>query len=170
MFRPGTARRRRRRRVAIGTGDKAPEFDLEEAAGRPRIRLADYLGRANVLLVFHPFAFTPICAEEAMDLQDNLESFRNANTEIVFVSCDASAARQAWKRELGAEYVFASDFWSHGEVAKRYGVFDEETGAPIRGTFLIDRDGIVIWSLVKEGSARRTEMVPDSLGTIRETS
>jgi len=119
--------------VAIATGDRAPEFDLEEAAGKPRVRLSDYLGRSNVLLVFHPFAFTAVCAEEAMDLQENLESFRNANTEIVFVSCDASAARQAWKKELGAEYVFASDFWSHGEVAKSYGVFDDETGAPIRG-------------------------------------
>ena len=156
--------------MAIETGDAAPEFDLEETAGRPRIRLSDYLGRSNVLLVFHPFAFTPICAEEAMDLQENIESFRNANTEIVFVSCDASAARQAWKKELGAEYVFASDFWSHGETAKRYGVFDETTGAPIRGTFLIDRDGTVIWSLVKDDNTRRTEMVPESLDSARDAS
>jgi mycoredoxin-dependent peroxiredoxin len=154
--------------VTIATGDRAPEFDLDEAAERPRIRLSDYRGRSNVLLVFHPFAFTEVCAEEAQDLQENLESFRNANTEIVFVSCDAPAARQAWKRELGAEYTFASDFWGHGVVAKSYGVFDEETGAPIRGTFLIDRDGMVIWSLVKEPGTRRTEMVPESLETLDE--
>ncbi len=152
--------------MAIGTGDKAPEFDLEETPALPRVRLSDYLGRSNVLLVFHPFAFTAVCAEEAQDLQANLESFRNADTEIVFVSCDASAARQAWKRELGAEYTFASDFWSHGETAKRYGVFDEKNGAPIRGTFLIDKEGVVIWSLVKDTSTRRTEMVPESLGTL----
>ncbi|HEY9458070.1 MAG TPA: redoxin domain-containing protein [Gaiella sp.] len=154
--------------MTIATGDRAPEFDLDEAAGRPRIRLSDYRGRSNVLLVFHPFAFTEVCAEEAQDLQDNLESFRNANTEIVFVSCDAPAARQAWKRELGAEYTFASDFWGHGIVAKSYGVFNEETGAPIRGTFLIDRDGMVIWSLVKDSGTRRTEMVPESLETLDE--
>lgn len=154
--------------MTIATGDRAPEFDLDEAAGRPRIRLSDYRGRSNVLLVFHPFAFTEVCAEEAQDLQDNLESFRNANTEIVFVSCDAPAARQAWKRELGAEYTFASDFWGHGIVAKSYGVFNEETGAPIRGTFLIDRDGMVIWSLVKDSGTRRTEMVPESLQTLDE--
>ncbi|HET7368952.1 MAG TPA: redoxin domain-containing protein [Gaiella sp.] len=154
--------------MTIATGDRAPEFDLDEAAGRPRIRLSDYRGRSNVLLVFHPFAFTEVCAEEAQDLQDNLESFRNANTEIVFVSCDAPAARQAWKRELGAEYTFASDFWGHGIVAKSYGVFNEETGAPVRGTFLIDRDGMVIWSLVKDSGTRRTEMVPESLQTLDE--
>jgi peroxiredoxin len=154
--------------VTIGTGDTAPEFDLDEASGSPRVRLTDYLGRSNVLLVFHPFAFTEVCAEEAQDLQENLESFRNANTEIVFVSCDAPAARQAWKRELGAEYTFASDFWGHGIAAKSYGVFDEQTGAPTRGTFLIDRDGIVIWSLVKDSGTRRTEMVPQSLETLDE--
>ena len=154
--------------MTIGTGDRAPEFDLEEARDRPRVRLSDFLGRSNVLLVFHPFAFTEVCAEEAQDLQENLESFRNANTEIVFVSCDASAARQAWKRELGAEYTFASDFWGHGIAAKSYGVFNDEAGAPIRGTFLIDRDGVVIWSLVKDASTRRTEMVPGSLETLDE--
>lgn len=152
--------------MTIGTGDKAPEFDLEEAPDRPRVRLSDYLGRSNLLLVFHPFAFTDVCAEEALDLQENLESFRSANTEIVFVSCDAAAARQAWKRELGAEYVFASDFWGHGTVAKSYGVFNEETGAAIRGTFLIDREGTVIWSLVKDAGTRRTELVPGPLGTL----
>jgi peroxiredoxin len=156
--------------VAIGTGDKAPEFDLEEATGLPRVRLSDYLGRANVLLVFHPFAFTPVCSEEARDLQENLSFFRNANTEIVFVSCDTSAARQAWKRQLGAEYTFASDFWTHGDAAKRYGVFNETNGAPIRGTFLIDTDGVVIWSLVRDQSTRRTELVPDSLATLREAT
>ena len=154
--------------MTIGTGDRAPEFDLEEAHARPRVRLSDFLGRSNVLLVFHPFAFTEVCAEEAQDLQENLESFRNANTEIVFVSCDAPAARQAWKRELGAEYTFASDFWGHGVAAKSYGVFNEESGAPIRGTFLIDRDGIVMWSLVKDAGTRRTEMVPGSLETLDE--
>lgn len=152
--------------MAIGMGDRAPEFDLEEASGKPRVRLSDFRGKSNVLLVFHPFAFTPVCSEEARDLQENLPSFRNANTEIVFVSCDTSAARQAWKRELGAEYTFASDFWSHGETAKRYGVFNETNGAPIRGTFLIDTNGVVIWSLVKDSDTRRTEMVPESLETL----
>ena len=83
------------------TGERAPEFDLA-ITHEERVRLSDFRGRSNVLLVFHPFAFTPVCEDEARDLQENLESFRNAQTEIVFVSCDPSAARQAWKKELGA--------------------------------------------------------------------
>ena len=103
--------------MAIGTGEQAPEFDLEEAFGKPRLRLADFRGKRNVLLVFHPFAFTEVCREEALDLQANLESFHNAETDVIFVSCDAWAARQAWKEELGVTYAFASDFWQHGAAA-----------------------------------------------------
>jgi mycoredoxin-dependent peroxiredoxin len=153
---------RERSGMAVRTGEAAPEFDLEGAPGE-RVTLSELRGRANVLLVFHPFAFTPVCEEEARDLQENLQSFRDAQTEIVFVSCDPSAARQAWKAELGAEYAFASDFWPHGAAAKAYGVFNEATGAPHRGTFLIDRSGTVIWSLVNERDERRDEMVPESL-------
>ena len=151
--------------MAVRTGDAAPEFDLAVSA-RGRVRLSDFRGRSNVLLVFHPFAFTPVCEDEARDLQENLPAFRDAGTEIIFVSCDPSAARQAWKEEIGAEYVFASDFWPHGAAAKAYGVFNEENGAPHRGTFLIDRDGTIVWSLVKEGDEYRAEMVPDSLETL----
>jgi peroxiredoxin (alkyl hydroperoxide reductase subunit C) len=155
--------------MTVRTGDKAPEFDLE-VTHQERVRLSDFRGRSNVLLVFHPFAFTQVCEDEARDLQQNLESFRNAATEIVFVSCDPSAARQAWRRELGAEYTFASDFWTHGAAAKAYGVFNEANGAPHRGTFLIDTGGHVVWSLVKIRDERRTEMVPESLEVLEETA
>ena len=151
--------------MAIATGDRAPEFDLEVTKGE-RVRLSDFAGRRNVLLVFHPFAFTPVCEEEALDLQENLDSFSNAETDVVFVSCDPSAARQAWRRKLGATYTFASDFWPHGAAAKAYGVFDERNGAPLRGTFLIDKAGTVIWTLVHDDDTRRTELVPGSLGAV----
>ena len=142
----------------IAAGDKAPDFDLEGAHGE-RVRLADFRGEKNVLLVFHPFAWTPICTEEALDLQTNLATFRDADTEVVLVSCDPAPARQAWKEDIGAEYAFPSDFWSHGAAAKAYGVFNEKTGAPVRGTFLIDKKGTVIWSLVNDPGTRREELV-----------
>ena len=151
--------------MAVRTGEVAPEFDLE-VSQRKRVKLSDFRGRSNVLLVFHPFAFTAVCEDEARDLQENLQAFRDAETEIVFVSCDSWAARQAWKRDLEAEYTFASDFWPHGAAARAYGVFNEALGSPHRGTFLIDKDGVVIWSLVKERDEYREELVPESLETL----
>ena len=151
--------------MAVRTGDSAPEFDLEVDHGK-RVSLSEFRSRANVLLVFHPFAFTPVCEDEARDLQENLQSFRDAGTEIVFVSCDPAAARQAWKADLVAVFRVSSDLWPHGAAAKAYGVFNQANGAPHRGTFLIDREGTVIWSLVKERDERRTEMVPESLDAL----
>ena len=146
----------------IQTGSEAPDFDLEVDRAR-RARLADFRGERNVLLVFHPFAWTPVCEEEALDLQANLPSFASADTEVVLVSCDPAPSRQAWREKLGLEYTLASDFWPHGEAAKAYGVFDAQSGSPVRGTFLIDKQGVVVWSLVKEDNARREELVSGPL-------
>ena len=151
-YRPsGTARRNR----VIEIGSDAPDFDLEVDSST-RVRLSDFRGRRNVLLVFHPFAFTAVCEEEALDLQENLPAFESAETDVLLVSCDSAPSRQAWKEKLGLTYTLASDFWPHGEAARAYGVFDEKKGAPIRGTFLIDKGGVVVWSLVNDaGTAAR---------------
>ncbi len=153
--------------MAIETGSVAPDFDLE-IDGPERVRLADFRGRRNVLLVFHPRAFTPVCEEEALDLQENLPSFEQADTDVVLVSCDTAPARQAWKRQLGLTYTLASDFWPHGAAAAAYGVFDDTRGTAIRGTFLIDKSGVVVWSLVTGADTRRTELVSGPLGARTE--
>lgn len=151
----------------IETGSRAPDFDLQ-VIGPERVRLADFRGRRNVLLVFHPFAFTPLCEDEARDLEENQASFDSADTDVVLVSCDTAAARQAWKRQLGLTYTLASDFWPHGAAAKAYDVFDETKGAAVRGTFLIGKDGIVVWSLVNDADTRRTEIVSGPLGAAQK--
>jgi len=146
----------------IETGTQAPDFDLEVDRAH-RVRLADFRGKRNVLLVFHPFAFTPVCEEEALDLQANLSSFESADTDVILVSCDSAPARQAWREQLKLEYTLASDFWPHGAVSRAYGVFDEDKGAPVRGTFLIDKTGVVVWGLVNEDNARREQLVSGPL-------
>jgi peroxiredoxin len=148
----------------IETGSEAPEFDLQ-VNGSERVRLADFRGRRNLLLVFHPYAWTPICEEEARDLQENLPAFESAETDVVLVSCDSAPARQAWKEKLGLTYTLAADFWPHGEVAAAYGVFDDSSGAAVRGTFLIDKNGVVVWSLVNDADTRRDELVSGPLAT-----
>jgi peroxiredoxin len=153
--------------MTIQTGSEAPDFDFEVDRDT-RARLSDYRGRRNVLLVFHPFAFTPVCEEEARDLEENLPSFASADTEVLLVSCDSAPSRQAWKEKLGLSYTLGSDFWPHGAGAKAYGVFDESRGAPVRGTFLIDKQGIVVWSLVKDADTRRTELVSGPLAVAAE--
>ena len=151
----------------IETGSEAPDFELEVDKSH-RVRLSDFRGKRNVLLVFHPFAWTPVCEEEALDLQANLPAFESAETEVILVSCDSAPTRQAWRERLQLGYTLASDFWPHGQAARAYGVFNEERGAAVRGTFLIDKDGTVVWSLVKQDNSRRTELTSAPLAAARE--
>jgi peroxiredoxin len=153
--------------VAIGTGDSAPSFDLAET-WKSRVALTDFVGRSNLLLVFHPYAFTPICSEEALELQENLPEFRAAGTEVLLVACEPTATRQAWREQLGLQYRVASDFWPHGAAARAYGVFDELEGSPLRGTFLVDRDGVVVWSLVNARDDRRKALTGGPLRLLAE--
>ena len=151
--------------MAVEAGQQAPDFDLQVNADT-RVRLEDFRGEKNVLLVFHPYAFTGICEAESCDIQDNLGRYRETDTEVVFVSCDPWPARQAWKKELGHDYTFASDFWPHGAVAQAYGVFDDTRGISVRGTFLIGKDGVVKWALVHAPGERRESLVEESLAAV----
>lgn len=151
--------------MTIAVGTKAPDFDLDLGGGG-RLRLDDFRGRRNVLLVFHPFAFTPVCEDEARDLEENLDAFSDAETDVVLVSCDPPASRRAWKEKLELSFAVASDFWPHGAAARAYGVFNEKTGGPIRGTFLIDKSGTIVWSLVHDADTRREELASAPLGLV----
>jgi mycoredoxin-dependent peroxiredoxin len=153
--------------MGVEVGTKAPEFDLA-LLGLDRVRLSDFRGRRNVLLVFHPFGFTPVCEDEALDLQENLPAFEHSDTDVVLVSCDPAPAREAWKQKLELTYTVASDFWPHGQAARAYGVFNEATGAPLRGTFLIDKGGSVVWSLVNDPDTRREQLVSAPLAVAAE--
>jgi peroxiredoxin len=74
---------------------------------------------------------------------------------VVCISSDPVFSQRAWADQQGYFFPLLSDFWPHGEVAQAYGVLNERTGAPVRGTFLVGRDGFVKWSLINGPGDRR---------------
>ncbi|MEV0690408.1 peroxiredoxin [Streptomyces sp. NPDC050388] len=133
--------------MAIQVGDKAPDFELKDNHGAP-VRLSDHLGQRNVVLVFYPFAFTGVCTGELRELRDNLPLLADRDTQLLAVSNDSIHTLRVFAEQEGLEYPLLSDFWPHGEVSRAYGVFDEGKGCAVRGTFVIDREGIVRWTVV----------------------
>ncbi|MDH6227146.1 MULTISPECIES: peroxiredoxin [Streptomyces] len=133
--------------MAIEVGTKAPDFELKDNHGRT-VRLSDHLGEKNVVLLFYPFAFTGVCTGELCDIRDNLPSFVNEDTQVLAVSADSMHSLRVYAEQEGFEYPLLSDFWPHGNVARAYGVFDEEKGCAVRGTFIIDKEGVVRWTVV----------------------
>ena len=123
------------------TGLPAPDFELANQFGEP-VRLSALRGE-NVVLVFYPFAFSGICTGELCELRDDLGLFRSENARVLAVSVDHKFALRAFAEQEGYEFDLLADFWPHGDVAKAYGVFDDDSGMALRGTFIIDAEGIL---------------------------
>ncbi|MDN0194485.1 peroxiredoxin [Streptomyces sp. S.PNR 29] len=133
--------------MAIQVGEKAPDFELKDNHGAT-VRLSDFLGDKNVVLLFYPFAFTGVCTGELCELRDNLPKFSDRDTQVLAVSNDSIHTLRVFAEQEGLEYPLLSDFWPHGNVSRAYGVFDEDKGCAVRGTFVIDKEGVVRWTVV----------------------
>jgi peroxiredoxin len=129
-------------------GTPAPDFDLPDQYGE-RHRLSDLRGR-SVVLVFYPWAFSSVCTGEMCAIRDRLPQLQNEAVQVLAVSCDARASLRAFSRAEGLDYPLLSDHWPHGEVSRRYGLFDERAGAALRGTFVIDPEGVVRWTVLNQ--------------------
>jgi mycoredoxin-dependent peroxiredoxin len=140
----------------LPVGRPAPDFVLTDTHGSP-VRLSELRG-TPVLLVFVPFAFSGVCTGELSELRDNVAVLGDAGARLLVISCDPVHALRAWAEQEGYTFDLLSDFWPHGEVARAYGVFDPARGRAERGSFLLDADGVLRWSVVSpSGRARDLE-------------
>jgi peroxiredoxin len=130
----------------VGVGDAAPDFALRDHHGQEQT-LAARRGERNVLLVFYPFAFTGVCTGEMRALSDHASSWEALDTDVLAVSCDSVPALRVFAEQEALAFPLVSDFWPHGAISSAYGAFDETLGAASRATFVIDRDGIVRWTV-----------------------
>jgi mycoredoxin-dependent peroxiredoxin len=133
--------------LSVEIGRLAPDFELVDQHGTP-VRLSSYRGRRNVLLVFFPWAFSGICSGELTALRDGAADFQNDITQLLAVSTDSKFVQRVFADREGFDFPLLADFWPHGEVARRFGVFDDAAGVALRGSFVIDRDGVLRWSVV----------------------
>ncbi|MFC4334460.1 peroxiredoxin [Salininema proteolyticum] len=131
--------------MPLEIGATAPEFTLKDQNNQ-EVSLSDFKGKKNVLLVFYPFAFTGVCEGEMCGIRDNIAAYQNDDTAVLTVSVDSPFAHKVWAEREGFEFPLLSDLWPHGEVAQAYGVFNDEKGMANRGTFVIDKEGVVRFS------------------------
>ena len=140
--------------MALEVGGSAPDFKLKNQHGE-EVSLSSFKGKKNVVVLFYPFAFSGICTGELCGLRDDLSSFQNESVELLAISTDPMYSLKAFAEKEGYKFSLLADFWPHGEVAKKYGVFNEERGCAVRGTFIIDKNGVLRWSVVNNlGDAR----------------
>jgi mycoredoxin-dependent peroxiredoxin len=143
--------------MTITLGSAAPDFELSDQHGN-KVSLASFKGKKNVVLLFYPFSFTGTCTGELCAMRDDLGSFQNDGVQVLAVSCDSMFTQRIFAEKEGYEFPVLADFWPHGAVAQSYGIFDDVRGCSLRGTYVIDKEGIVRWQIVNGlGDARNLE-------------
>jgi peroxiredoxin len=133
--------------MTVEVGQEAPDFELRNQHGEP-VRLSGFRGAKNVVLVFYPLAFSGVCSGELSALRDNFAEVTREDTELLTVSVDSVYVLRKWSDTEGFQFGLLSDFWPHGGVASLYGVFNADRGVALRGTFIIDKAGVVRWKVV----------------------
>ncbi|MGH3243794.1 MAG: peroxiredoxin [Spirillospora sp.] len=141
--------------MAVEVGEVAPDFELKDQHGTP-VKLSGYRGK-NVVLIFYPLAFSGVCTGELCQIRDELPTLGGSgangsgagdDVQVLAVSVDSVYALRTWADQEKYQFPLLSDFWPHGGTAQRYGVFDETKGLALRGTFIIDAEGVVRWKVV----------------------
>ncbi|HZU47462.1 MAG TPA: peroxiredoxin [Mycobacterium sp.] len=151
----------------LPVGSIAPDFTLRDQNQQP-VSLSSYRGAKNVLLVFFPLAFTGICQGELDQLRDHLPEFENDDSATLTISVGPPPTHKVWAVENGFLFPVLSDFWPHGAVSQAYGVFNEDAGFPNRGTFVIDRSGVIRFAEMKQpGEARDQRLWTDALAALK---
>jgi len=153
--------------MAIEVGDLAPEFSLKNQFGQV-VTLSQFKGDKNVVLIFFPKAFTGICTAELCAIRDEKATIVDDDTVVFGISTDTDATLKAFAEAESYDYDLLSDHWPHGATATDYGVFLDGPGFATRGTFVIDKEGVVRWSVINgPGDARSNDDYRAALAQIK---
>jgi peroxiredoxin len=140
----------------VDVGDVAPDFELLDQTRTP-VRLSSFRGDKFVVVVFYPLSFTGVCTGELCAIRDSIGDFSNDDTVTLAISCDSSAVQAEFAKQQGYGFPVLADFWPHGAVADAYGVFNADIGLALRGTFIVDKAGTVVYKVVNQIPDARDE-------------
>jgi len=136
----------------------APEFSgvlAYEAGAFKKINLTDYKSKWLVLF-FYPRDFTFVCPTEIKGFAKHAEEFKALGAEILGASTDSEWSHKAWFERDLTEVKFPILADTNLNVARAYGVLDEETGTADRGLFIIDPEGMIKYVVISTGSVGRS--------------
>jgi peroxiredoxin (alkyl hydroperoxide reductase subunit C) len=127
----------------IGPGTPAPAFRLARKNGESFTE--QNLKDQRTVLVFYPFAFSPVCTDQLQLYEEVLEELAEQGATLYGVSCDSTWAQTAFREKLGVSSEQLSDFEPKGATCAAFGVL-HGGGFPERALVVIDPDGVVRWS------------------------
>jgi mycoredoxin-dependent peroxiredoxin len=126
--------------MPLQPGDVAPDFTLPSTVG-DNVTLSNYRGKKNVILLFYPLDFSPVCSVENKQCAEMLPTKGSTDVEVLGISVDSLWAHKAFAAQQGIGYPLLADFHPRGAVAEKYGVYLADRGISARTAFIIGKDG-----------------------------
>lgn len=129
----------------IKTNLPAPDFTLKDQDGTD-VKLSDFKGKKNVVLIFYPFDFSPVCGDEVALFNQTKPMFDERNAELLGISCDSVYAHKEFEQTRNIHFDLLSDFEPKGAVSKLYDSYNKDMGCSARNLFLIDKNQMIVWN------------------------
>jgi peroxiredoxin len=130
--------------MAIAVGQTAPDFSLKDQYDQD-VKLSDFVGKKNVVLVFYPLDWSPVCTNEHACLVNDMKRFETLDAAVLGVSVDSAWSHKAYSEKMGIKYSLLADFNPRGAMADKYGVYLAEKGISGRAIVIVGKDGKVAW-------------------------
>jgi|ERR1700722_1042749 peroxiredoxin len=130
--------------MSISVGQKAPDFTLQNQ-DKKEVKLSDYAGKKNVVLMWYPLDFSPVCTNEHACVVNDMKSFDTLDAEVLGISVDSLWAHKAFADKMGIKYSLLADFHPKGAVSEKYGTYLADKGITGRAIAIVNKDGNVAW-------------------------
>ncbi len=130
--------------MAIAVGQPAPDFTLKDQTQKD-VKLADFKGKKNVVIVFYPLDWSPTCTNEHTSFVNDMKRFEQLDAQVLGLSVDSVWSHKAWAEEMGIPYPLLADFQPRGAVASKYGIYLDDKGITGRGIAIINKEGKLAW-------------------------
>jgi len=130
--------------MPIAVGQPAPDFVLKDQ-NQQEVKLSDFRGKKNVVLMFYPLDWSPVCTNEHACFVNDMKQFEQLSAQVLGLSVDSVWSHKAFAEKTGIRYPLLADFQPRGSVADKFGVFLADKGITGRAIAIVDKAGKVAW-------------------------
>jgi len=131
--------------MSVSVGQAAPDFTLKDQHQKD-VKLSDFAGKKNVVLVFYPLDWSPTCTNEHVCFVNDMKSFEQLDAEVLGVSVDSVWSHKAYADKMGIHYSLLADFNPRGAMAEKYGAYLSDKGITNRSIVIINKQGKIAWT------------------------
>jgi mycoredoxin-dependent peroxiredoxin len=130
--------------MRVAVGQTAPDFTLQNQ-DKKEVKLSDFAGKRNVVLLWYPLDWSPVCTSEHACFVNDMKKFETLDAEVLGVSVDSVWSHKAFADKMGIKYSLLADFHPRGAMSEKYGVYLADKGITGRAIAIVNKTGKIAW-------------------------